>query len=182
MCLQTVDRPTKIHWKVSWHRKRTVTLLDSTTAARYMHVSCVTLVLLNFATGFTILWFLSGQGADTFHWWCNYWYQQPMWCNKKLQPLPISCSLWHGDWWRRVVSHPEENQWLCGLLYRNWTDYVYGFGDLEGELWYGLENIHCLTTREDVELRIEVGHETTPSIMWTYQLFRVGGAETNYMS
>ena len=62
-----------------------------------------------------------------------------------------------------------------------WTDYVYGFGDLEGEFWYGLENIHCLTTREDVELRIEVGNETTPSIVWTYQLFRVGGAETNYV-
>ena len=66
-------------------------------------------------------------------------------------------------------------------FYRNWTDYVYGFGDLEGEFWYGLENIHCLTTREDVELRIEVGNETTPSIVWTYQLFQVGGAETNYV-
>ena len=65
-------------------------------------------------------------------------------------------------------------------FYRNWTDYVYGFGDLEGEFWYGLENIHCLTTREDVELRIEVGNETTPFIVWTYQLFQVGGAETNY--
>ena len=66
-------------------------------------------------------------------------------------------------------------------FYRNWTGYVSGFGDLEGEFWYGLENIHCLTTREDVELRIEVGNETTPSIVWTYQLFRVGGAETNYV-
>ena len=40
--------------------------------------------------------------------------------------------------------------------------------------------MHCLTTREDVELRIEVGNETTPSIVWTYQLFQVGGAETNW--
>ena len=64
-------------------------------------------------------------------------------------------------------------------FYRNWTDYVYGFGDLEGEFWYGLEKIHCLT-REDVELRIELGNGTTPSIVWTYQLFRVGGADTNY--
>ena len=66
-------------------------------------------------------------------------------------------------------------------FYRNWTDYVHGFGDLEGEFWYGLENIHCFTTREDVELRIEVGNETTPSIVWTYQLFRVSGAATEYI-
>ena len=65
-------------------------------------------------------------------------------------------------------------------FYRNWTDYVSGFGDLEGEFWYGLEKIHCLTTRENVELRIELGNGPKPSIVWTYQLFKVGGAETNY--
>ena len=65
-------------------------------------------------------------------------------------------------------------------FYLNWTDYVNGFGDLEGEFWYGLENIHCLTTREDVELRIELWNGTVPSIVWTYQLFKVGGADTNY--
>ena len=65
-------------------------------------------------------------------------------------------------------------------FYLNWTDYVNGFGDLEGEFWYGLENIHCLTTREDVELRIELGNGTVPSIVCTYQLFKVGGADTNY--
>ena len=65
-------------------------------------------------------------------------------------------------------------------FYRNWTDYVNGFGDLKGEFWYGLDNIHCLTTNDDVELRIELGNGTEPSIVWTYQLFRVGGADTNY--
>ena len=65
-------------------------------------------------------------------------------------------------------------------FYLNWIDYVNGFGDLEGEFWYGLENIHCLTTRENVELRIELGNGTVPSIVWTYQLFKVGGADTNY--
>ena len=65
-------------------------------------------------------------------------------------------------------------------FHRNWTDYKNGFGDLEREFWYGLENIHCLTTRYDVELRIELGNETTPSVVWTYQLFKVGGAVTDY--
>ena len=45
-------------------------------------------------------------------------------------------------------------------------------------LWHSKHNVH--TSREDVELRIELGNGTTPSIVWTYQLFRVGGADTNY--
>ena len=65
-------------------------------------------------------------------------------------------------------------------FYRNWTDYVYGFGDLDEEFWYGLEKIHCLTTRDDVELRIELGNGTEPSEVWTHQLFKVAGAKTNY--
>ena len=67
-------------------------------------------------------------------------------------------------------------------FYRKWTDHVNGssFGDLEGEFWYGLEKIHCFITRDDVELHIELGNGTEPSIIWTYQLFKVGGAETNY--
>ena len=63
---------------------------------------------------------------------------------------------------------------------RNWTDYVYGFGDLESEFWYGLEKINCLTERDDVELRIELGNGTEPSVIWTYKLFKVGDATTNF--
>ncbi len=82
----------------------------------------------------------------------------------------------------------DEGKWLViqkrinGSVnfYRNWTDYVNGFGDLEGEFWYGLEKIHCLTTRENVELRIEIGNGTEPSQIWTYQVFQVEGADTNY--
>ena len=65
---------------------------------------------------------------------------------------------------------------------RTWNDYVYGFGDLDGEFWYGLERIHCLTTRDDVELRIELGYnnETEPTLVWTYQTFKVDTAQNNY--
>ena len=38
----------------------------------------------------------------------------------------------------------------------------------------------CLTTQEDMELRIELGNGPRPLLVWTYQLFKVGGAETNY--
>ena len=64
---------------------------------------------------------------------------------------------------------------------RDWNDYVNGFGDLNGEFWYGLDNIHCLTTRDEVELRIDMVMEDDGSeLTWTYQNFTVAGANDNY--
>ena len=63
---------------------------------------------------------------------------------------------------------------------RNWTDYENGFGDLFGEFWLGLRNIHCLTTREAHELRIDMKFENGTSKTWTYQTFMVAGPEDKY--
>ena len=64
---------------------------------------------------------------------------------------------------------------------RDWSDYVNGFGDLNGEFWYGLDNIHYLTTRDDVELRIDMVMEDDGSeLTWTYQTFTVAGANDKY--
>ena len=38
---------------------------------------------------------------------------------------------------------------------KNWTDYEKEFGDLNAELCYGLESVHCLTQRGQWEMRIE---------------------------
>ena len=65
-------------------------------------------------------------------------------------------------------------------FYHRWYDYEYGFGDLDGEFWYGLHNIHTLTTTDQTELRIELGEGETPSIVWTYKRFHVSGPETGY--
>ena len=46
---------------------------------------------------------------------------------------------------------------------RDWNDYENGFGDLNGEFWYGLRNIHALTTQNDVELRIDMVRENDDS-------------------
>ena len=43
---------------------------------------------------------------------------------------------------------------------RNWADYENGFGDLNGEFWYGLRNIHALTTENNVELHIDMVRES----------------------
>ena len=64
---------------------------------------------------------------------------------------------------------------------RNWADYENGFGNLSGEFWYGLKNIHHLTTRDHVELRIDMMRESDGGrFSWTYQTFRVAGAADKY--
>ena len=64
---------------------------------------------------------------------------------------------------------------------RDWEDYENGFGDLNGEFWYGLRNLHCLTAQEEVELRIDmVMKKTNTKIWWTYQTFKVAGAGDKY--
>ena len=45
-------------------------------------------------------------------------------------------------------------------FYRGWSDYEKGFGDLEGEFWYGLKNIHCLTNTASMELRLDLEDES----------------------
>ena len=63
---------------------------------------------------------------------------------------------------------------------REWSDYVSGFGDLDGELWYGLDNIHYLTTRDDVELHVDMVMEDDGSeLTWTYQTFTVDAPGDN---
>ena len=36
-----------------------------------------------------------------------------------------------------------------------WIDYERGFGELNTEFWYGLEEIHCLTQRGKWEMRVD---------------------------
>ena len=65
-------------------------------------------------------------------------------------------------------------------FYRGWKDYEKGFGDLDSEFWYGLRNIHCLTTRESVELRIDLQDEQGNKVTWVYQQFSVDGPDQKY--
>ena len=63
---------------------------------------------------------------------------------------------------------------------RDWVDYVNGFGELNTEFWYGLRNMHCLTSREEVDLRINFKKTDGTEETYLYHTFRVGGAHTNY--
>ena len=64
---------------------------------------------------------------------------------------------------------------------RDWADYENGFGHLNGEFWYGLRNIHALTTQNEVELRIDMVRESDDfELHWTYQNFSVAGVSDMY--
>ena len=41
---------------------------------------------------------------------------------------------------------------------RTWNDYKHGFGDLNTEFWHGLNNIHCLTSKQQADLCIGIKH------------------------
>ena len=64
---------------------------------------------------------------------------------------------------------------------RTWDDYKHGFGDLNTEFWYGLNNIHCLTSKQQVDLRIEIkyGHSET-QLIYNYKYFVVDGPEDKF--
>ena len=63
---------------------------------------------------------------------------------------------------------------------RNWHDYEDGFGDLEGEFWYGLRNIHCLTYDIQAEMRIDMETIDGVAFSWKYPRIRVSGPSSYY--
>ena len=67
-------------------------------------------------------------------------------------------------------------------FYRNWADYVAGFGNLKREFWLGLNHIHCLTSAAlKTELRIDLADFYGNSRHVQYNFFHVNGANTNYI-
>ena len=63
---------------------------------------------------------------------------------------------------------------------RNWTDYEKGFGDLNTEFWYGLENIHFLTQKGQWEMRVDYQKIRKTWSYLHYNQFSVGSASEKY--
>ena len=73
-----------------------------------------------------------------------------------------------------VVTHVNVN------FYRPWDHYENGFGNLNTEFWLGLRNIHCLTTRNDVDLMIDLRENNGNGMTWIYHKFKVNGSDDKY--
>ena len=63
---------------------------------------------------------------------------------------------------------------------RPWSDYEKGFGDLNGDFWYGLKNMNCLTQTGQWELRVDFGFLSTVRSYLHYTRFKVGSATDEY--
>ena len=63
---------------------------------------------------------------------------------------------------------------------RNWTDYEEGFGDLNTEFWYGLENLHFLLQNKIWEMRVDYQKRDRTRSYLHYNQFSVGSASEEY--
>ena len=92
------------------------------------------------------------------------------------QPFNVFCDMKNGGW---TVFQSRMDGSVD--FYRNWADYVAGFGQLKGEHWLGLEKLVCLTTRRPrTELRVDLADYEGNYKYAQYSFFSVGNSGTNY--
>ena len=63
---------------------------------------------------------------------------------------------------------------------RPWSDYEKGFGDLNGEFWYGLKSMNCLTQTGQWELRVDFEFQNKTRSYLHYNVFKVGSVTDEY--
>ena len=104
-------------------------------------------------------------------------YQTQCLCGGKWSTTDVFCNTETADggWTviqRRVDGSVDFN--------RPWSDYEKGFGDLNGEFWYGLRNINCLTQSGQWELRVDFEFKNKTRSYLHYNEFKVGSATDEY--
>ena len=64
---------------------------------------------------------------------------------------------------------------------RPWADFAAGFGDLDGNLWLGLDYIHRITSSEDHKLKVQMEAFNGDSAYAVYDTFGVGDAASKFI-
>ena len=65
-------------------------------------------------------------------------------------------------------------------FYRGWVDYKFGFGNLNGEFWQGLDKINRLTNSERYKLRVDLEDTKLKTAYAMYDYFAVTSEKTKY--
>ena len=104
-------------------------------------------------------------------------YQMNNWCSERLSIVAMYCDTTtaNGGW--TVIQRRKDGS---ENFDRPWADYENGFGDLNGEFWYGLKAINCLTQTGQWELRVDFEFENNTKSYLHYNVFRVGTASEEY--
>ncbi|AWP05310.1 putative cdc42-interacting protein 4 [Scophthalmus maximus] len=66
-------------------------------------------------------------------------------------------------------------------FYRPWKQYKTGFGNVAGEYWLGLENIHLMSLRKGYELRVDMESWENEKAHAKYESFSVDSESTGYL-
>ena len=96
------------------------------------------------------------------------------WCDAPFEAAKVYCDPCGG--WTVIQRRKDGSE----NFNRPWNDYEKGFGDLNGEFWYGLKAINCLTQAGQWELRIDFEFENKTRSYLHYNVFKVGSASEKY--
>ena len=104
-------------------------------------------------------------------------YQTQCLCGGKWSTTNVFCDTETADGGWTVIQRRKD-----GSVDFNqpWSDYEKGFGDLNGEFWYGLKLINCLTQTGQWELRIDFEFQNKTRSYLHYNEFQVGSATDEY--
>ena len=82
----------------------------------------------------------------------------------------------------RIFSYYFLNRKETGnvVFFRNWTTYQDGFGDLDGNMWLGLDYIARLTAEEPVELHVYLEAFDGRWAYASYTDFQISNSSDNY--
>ena len=104
-------------------------------------------------------------------------YQMQCWCGGKWSTTSVFCDTQTADGGWTVIQRRKDGSLDFN---RPWSDYEKGFGDLNGEFWYGLKSMNCLTQTGQWELRVDFEFQNNTRSYLHYNVFKVGSATDEY--
>ena len=104
-------------------------------------------------------------------------YQMQCWCGGLWSTTSVFCDTKTADGGWTVIQRRKDGSVDFN---RPWSDYEKGFGDLNGEFWYGLKSMNCLTQTGQWEMRVDFEFENKTRSYLHYNVFKVGGTKEGY--